>query len=232
MPSLSIIIPVYNEIKTFDLLLKKVDDVVLINDLNKDIILIDDGSTDGTRDLLKNLDKNKYKVLFHDSNQGKGAAIRTGLKEANGDWVVIQDADLEYDPNDYNLMLEKMIVEDLSVVYGSRELKRQDNRYSSLTFYWGGLLVTWVGNLLFGQKLTDEATCYKMFKTDFLKSLPLRCKKFEFCPEVTALVSLRGIKISEVGIAYFPRPKSEGKKIRWRDGVEAVWTFIKYRFKI
>lgn len=231
MAILSIIIPVYNEKKTILDLLKKVQSVNIVDNISKEIIIVDDGSVDGTRDILNSLDKEKYKIIFHEKNSGKGTAIRTGLRATNGEFVIIQDADLEYNPNDYNPMLRKMIDENLLVVYGSRELKKQKNRYSGLLFYLGGVFLTKLANVLFSQNLTDEATCYKMFKTDFLESLSLRCERFEFCPEVTALTALRGIKITEVGIDYFPRDISEGKKIKLRDGFEAIWTLLKYRFK-
>jgi len=231
MKTLSIIIPVYNEKETILVILKKIHFLNLINDIAKEIIIIDDGSTDGTRDILNSLDKDNYKISFHEKNSGKGMAIRTGLEKVTGDYVIIQDADLEYDPSDYNLMLKKMIEEDLPVLYGSRELKEQKNRYSGITFYWGGIILTKVANWFFGQELTDEPTCYKMFKTSLIKNLPLKCEGFEFCPEVTALVALRGIKIKEVGISYFPRDKSEGKKIKWSDGLVALWVFLKYRIK-
>ena len=199
--------------------------------VEKEIIIVDDCSVDGTREFLKS--SNGWgRVLFHDQNQGKGAAIRSGLKEATGDYVVIQDADLEYDPSDFKPMMEKMISEGLLVLYGSRRLKEENTQYSGLLYYFGGWLLTILANLLYGQKLTDEPTCYKMFKTDFLKNLDLHCRRFEFCPEVTALTALRGIKISEVPISYRPRHKAEGKKICWRDELVAIWTLLKYRIKI
>jgi glycosyltransferase involved in cell wall biosynthesis len=228
---LSIIIPIYNEKNTISILLKKIEDVRLFNHMTKEFILVDDGSKDGTRELLMQLDKSKYKIIFHNQNKGKGAAIRSGLKEASGEYVIVQDADLEYNPEDYNVLLEKIISNNLMVVYGSRQLKKQNQRYSGLLFYLGGIFLTSLTNLLFRQKLTDEATCYKLFKTDFLSSLPLKCQRFEFCPEVTALCAKNGIQIQEVPISYYPRGKNEGKKIRWRDGWEAVTTLLHYRFK-
>lgn len=230
MSVLSIIIPVYNEERTILAILEKVQSLNLINNVFKEIIIVDDGSVDGTREVLGSLEKEKYIILFHEKNYGKGMAIRTGLQKVSGDYVIIQDADLEYDPADYNSMLKKMVDDNLPILYGSRELKKQKNRYSGVTYYWGSLFLTRIANWLFRQELTDEATCYKMFKTDFLKGLPLKCKRFEFCPEVTALAARRGIKITEVGINYFPRHKTEGKKIRWRDGWGALWTLLKYRF--
>lgn len=231
MKCLSIIIPVYNEVNSIREIIKRVMGVSLIKDFLKEIIIVDDGSTDGTRRLLDVLDPVKFKIIMHETNQGKGTAIRTGLKYVTGDYVIIQDADLEYDPMDYNILLKEMTDRNLSVVYGSRELKRQEKRYSGLHFYLGGIFLSKLTNFLYGQSLTDEATCYKLFRSDLIKGLPLHCKRFEFCPEVTALIAKRGIKISEVGISYFPRHKREGKKINWHDGIEAVWTLIKHRLK-
>jgi glycosyltransferase involved in cell wall biosynthesis len=228
---LSIIIPVYNEQNTIKTLLQKIEDVVLINNFQKEVIIVDDGSTDLTRALLSALDKTQYNVMFHEHNKGKGSAIRTGLSAVTGDYVIIQDADLEYDPNDYNKLLQKITSDNLEVVYGSRELMKQTQRYSGLLFYVGGKFLTLLTNVLYRQQLTDEATCYKVFKTALVKSLPLTCERFEFCPEVTALIAKKGIVIQEVGIAYYPRAKQEGKKIRWRDGWEAITTLVKYRFK-
>lgn len=228
MNILPIIIPVYNEKNTIRELVDKVKQVNLVHNFSQEIIVVDDGSTDGTRDILPAL--SGVKLIYHEHNPGKGAAIRTGIKECTGNYIIIQDADLEYNPNDFNLLLEKAVSEDLPVVYGSRELKTQHNRYCNLSFYLGGLFLTKLTNLLYAQKITDEATCYKLFKADLLKSLPLHCNRFEFCPEVTARVAKKGIKIPEVGISYYPRHKSEGKKINWRDGLEAIWTLIKYKF--
>ncbi|NCQ13069.1 glycosyl transferase [Candidatus Falkowbacteria bacterium CG10_big_fil_rev_8_21_14_0_10_37_18] len=211
MGALSVIIPVYNEKNTIQEIINQVEQVNLVNDYNKEIVVVDDGSTDGTKDILSSL--SGIKLIFHERNSGKGAAIRTGIKECTGDYIIIQDADLEYNPEDFNLLLSKAINENLPVVYGSRSSKKQHNRYSHLSFYLGGLFLTKLTNFLYGQNLTDEATCYKLFKADLLKSLPLRCQRFEFCPEVTARVAKKGIQISEEGISYQPRHKDEGKKI-------------------
>ncbi len=156
--------------------------------------------------------------------------MRTGIALATGDWIIIQDADLEYDPEDYNPLLQWVIENNAKVVYGSRFLK-PSNKHSYLRFYLGGRLVTFVTNLLYGQHLTDEPTCYKFFDAQFLKSIPLKCQGFEFCPEVTAKVCKKGIKIHEIPINYYPRSIAEGKKINWKDGLEAIWTLLKYRFK-
>jgi dolichol-phosphate mannosyltransferase len=224
---LSIIVPVYNEKNTILEILKKLDDLNL-GDLQKEIVIVDDCSTDGTKEIIENL-KGEYKVVFHVQNKGKGLAIRSGLKEVTGDYVVIQDADLEYDPQDLKVMVEKMVRENLNVLYGSRRLNKQNTQHSGLHYYLGGYLLTFITNILYGQKLTDEPTCYKMFKTTLIKSMPLSCHGFEFCPEVTALASLAGEKIKEIPISYYPRHKKEGKKIKWQDALVAIKVLIKYR---
>ena len=224
---LSIIIPVYNEKNTLLEILKRIGDLNF-GEIEKEIIVVDDCSQDGTKDIIKNLGPN-YKTVFHEINQGKGAAIRSGLKQASGDYVVIQDADLEYDPNDLKMMVDKMIKNNLVVLYGSRRLKKENVQYSGFLYYLGGWLLTATANILYGQKITDEPTCYKMFRAEFIKGLPLQCQRFEFCPEVTALTALKGKKIPEVPISYFPRNKKDGKKIRWHDALEAIRVLFKYR---
>jgi dolichol-phosphate mannosyltransferase len=222
---LSVIIPVFNEKQTIREIIKKVKEV----NLKKEIIIVDDCSTDGTKEILKNYPQNEeIKIFFHKKNKGKGSAIRTALLYTKGEVVIIQDADLEYDPNDYLKLVNPIIENGADVVYGSRSLSHK-NKMSYLRYFIGGQVVTWLANLLYGCRLTDESTCYKLFRADVLKSLKLNCKRFEFCPEVTAKVRKRGIKISEVPISYNPRKIKEGKKIRWKDGLEAIWTLIKYR---
>lgn len=225
---LSIIIPVYNEKNTILKILSKIQRVDL-GDVEKEIIIVDDFSKDGTREILKDL-ASKYKIIYHDKNQGKGSAIRTAIKHITGDLVIIQDADLEYDPNDYIKLLECAKKNDAQVVYGSRRAHIQEGVYSGIAFALGGIFVTRLTNLLYGTKITDESTCYKMFKSGLLQGITLKCKHFEFCPEVTAKIAKKGIKIYEVPINYYPRDKKEGKKINWRDGFEAIWTLIKYKF--
>lgn len=227
--TLSIIIPVYNEKNTIAEILKKVDEANL-NDLgfNKEIIVVDDGSTDGTRDILDKL-AGRYKIIYHPKNRGKGMAIRTGLQYVKGDYVIIQDADLEYDPQDYRKLLSCALKNKAEVVYGSRLLNHQ-NEFSYTSYYYGGIILNWLTNLLCGTKITDESTGYKLFKTETLKSIPLKCERFEFCPEITAKIAKRKIKIYEVPISYRPRHKKEGKKIKWKDGFEALWVLIKYKF--
>ncbi len=226
---LSIIIPCYNERQTIASILKLID-AVNLGSVKKEIIIVDDRSNDGTTSILKKYPPKKYKVFYHKKNSGKGAAIRTGLKNVTGDIVLIQDADLEYDPRDYPKLIEPIIKGKAQVVYGSRERNRQNKRHSGWSFYAGGLFLTWLTNLLYGSKLTDEATCYKAFDANLIRKIPLQCQRFEFCPEITAKVLRRGIKIAEVPIAYHPRTTQDGKKIRLRDGIEAIWTLIKYRF--
>lgn len=233
MKTLSIIIPAYNEEKTIITLLQKVIDVVLIDHIQKEIIIVNDFSADATKKLVSDFiakhPDEKIVLLNQEKNQGKGAAIRRGLEQASGDYVVIQDADLEYDPEDYNTLLETFLSGNLKVIYGSRFLNKA-NKHSYQTYYFGGRMVTLLTNILFFQCLTDEPTCYKFFDAAFLKSIPLKCTGFEFCPEVTAKVAKKGIRIKEVPIKYYPRSIEEGKKIKWTDGLEAMWVLLKYRF--
>lgn len=223
---LSVIVPVYNEMRTIEEILRRVQVV----DIPKEVIIVDDGSTDGTRDYLCSLkSKEDFKVLFQPKNTGKGAAIRKAISHVSGDIVIIQDADLEYDPQDYHEMIAPIVEGRASVVYGSRYINPANDL--PLTRYKMGVLVlTAMANLLYGAGITDEATCYKAFKADVLKSLPLKCKRFEFCPEVTAKVRKRGYRIEEVPISFHFRTVKEGKKIGWKDGLEAGLTLIKYRF--
>jgi len=226
---LSVIIPVFNEKATIEEIIKKVKKVPV----EKEIIVVDDGSTDGTSNILKKVAdekkiNNEIKIILKEKNEGKGVAIREGLKYVNGDIVVIQDADLEYDPSDWIKMLKVMDEKKADVVYGSRVLGR--GKKSSLAFYLGGRILSIITNFLYRAEITDEPTCYKMFRTEIIKNLSLKCKGFEFCPEVTAKIRKKGIKIYEVPIRYNPRSIKEGKKIRWKDGIIAIWTLIKYRF--
>jgi len=227
---LSIIIPVFNERATILKLLAKVEAADL--GVAKEIIIVDDFSADGTREILKKYEQ-QYKILYHEKNYGKGRALRTGFAVATGDVVVVQDADLEYDPNDFRAMLKLMEETGSPVVYGSRRLQHRylKSRHSGHFYALGGIFITWLTNLLYGTKITDEPTCYKMFKQDFLKSINLECERFEFCSEITAKIAKRGIKIIEVPINYYPRHKNEGKKISWKDGIETIWILLKYRFK-
>jgi dolichol-phosphate mannosyltransferase len=224
--TLSVLIPCYNEQDTILTLLERVHRV----DIAKEVIVIDDGSSDNTREILANLGGRfpGITVVFHDRNRGKGAAVRSGLERAVGDVVIIQDADLEYDPEDYRAVIAPIVEGRAQVVYGSRNLR--PNHYSYRAYYWGGRLVTLVTNLLYRSRLTDEATCYKAFARPVICGLRLESSGFEFCPEVTAKVLRRGHAIHEVPIGYHARPREAGKKIRMRDGLWAISTLLKYRF--
>ncbi len=222
---LSVIIPVYNEVTT----LKKILDKVEAVDLNKEIILVDDSSSDGSTKLLKDLQKEHgYKVVYHKENQGKGAALRSGFEHATGDYVIVQDADLEYEPQEYHVLLKELEKSDAEVVYGSRFMGNY--RDMATAHYWGNRFLTFLTNLLFGVKLTDMETCYKLVPRDLLQSIRIRSNRFNFEPEITAKILKSGYKIKEVPISYSGRQFSEGKKITWRDGIIAVWTLVKYRF--
>lgn len=220
---LTVIIPVLNEEKTIDTVI----DSVLAQDIRLEIIIVDDGSTDLTPEKLEQRVSENVSVLTHPVNRGKGAAIQTALPHIRGRYTVIQDGDLEYDPADFRRMLDVMVREDANVVYGSRILGKQPMSY--LRYWLGGRGVTVATNLLFGSKITDEPTCYKMFATELLQSLNLQCPGFEFCPEVTGKILKRRIKIHEIPIRYNPRSLEEGKKIRWTDGLIALWTLLKIR---
>jgi glycosyltransferase involved in cell wall biosynthesis len=222
---LSIVIPVYNEKKTIEEILRRIEQVEL--GVGKEVILVVFGSQDGTREILKKYHE-KCKIIFHEKNQGKGAALRTGFKEATGDYIVIQDADLEYDPNDFKKMIGVVEKKGAKVVYGSRVLTK--NPKAGPLFYFGGRFLSWLANFLYGINITDEPTCYKMFDAGLLKSIPLECKKYEFCPEITTKIAKLKITIYEVPISYNPRSKKEGKKIGFKDGLVAIWTLVKYRF--
>ncbi|HOV21701.1 MAG TPA: glycosyltransferase family 2 protein [bacterium] len=221
---LSVIIPVYNERDTINKIIEKVRKVPI----EKEIIIVDDGSTDGTQNILKNFNNKDIKVILKEKNEGKGMSIREGLKYVSGDIVVIQDADLEYEPMDFLKMIEVMKRNNAEVVYGSRILGK--GKKSSFFFYLGGRFLSCIVNILYNAKITDEPTCYKMFRTDVIKKINLKCTGFEFCPEVTAKVRKMGYKIFEVPIHYIPRSIKEGKKIRLKDGIIATWTLIKYKF--
>jgi len=227
---LSILVPVYNEADTLRRLVERVLAVEL-EGVEREIILVNDGSTDRSRDVLEGIRAQwpeLVKVYHHERNRGKGAAVRTALEHVTGDVVITQDADLEYDPEEYPVLLALFEDPSVQVVYGSRNLR--NNPRSSWSFYWGGRLVSWVANLLYGSDLTDEATGYKLFRTDLLHSLDLQSDGFEFCPEVTSKLLMRDVEIHEVPISYQPRGVDEGKKISWRDGLIAIWTLVKHRF--
>jgi len=223
---LSVIIPVYNEVRTIEEILRRVEAV----DIPKEVIIVDDCSTDGTRDFLRLLEsKTEFKIIYHPRNKGKGAAIRTAISHVTGDIIIIQDADLEYDPQDYHKVIAPIVEGRASVVYGSRYIN-PENDLPFTRFKVGVLMLTAMANWLYNARITDEATCYKAFRADVLRSLPLKSNRFEFCPEVTAKVRKRGYRIEEVPISYRYRTTKEGKKINWKDGLEAAIVLIKYRF--
>ena len=226
MGILSVIVPVYNERDTIEVAVKRIK----ASPVPKEIILSDDGSTDGTTEILRRIESENpdVHVIYQSRNQGKGAAIRAGIEKVTGDYVIIQDADLEYDPQDYPALLKPMVEQNADIVYGSRFLRnRPAMRLPNRIVNW---LLPAMVNLLYGARITDEATCYKLFRREVLQGIPLTCMRFEFCPEVTAKSLRRGFKIVEVPIRYEARSMAQGKKIRWTDGVEAIWTLLRYRF--
>ena len=222
---LSVIMPVFNEEATVGEILKQVRAVGLAYE----IIVVDDGSTDRTRELLKCEEAQPGTiVIYHDRNQGKGAAVRTGFDRATGDILLIQDADLEYDPRDYAALLRPIEEGRVKVVYGSRFLGPR-----KAMLFWhmlGNKFLTLLTNVLYNTILSDMETCYKVFRADVIKGIPLHSRRFEFEPEITAKVLKRRHRIFEVPISYYGREYDEGKKISWRDGPNAAWTLIKYRF--
>ncbi len=222
---LSIIIPVYNEENTLLKILEKVEKANIGN-IEKEIIIVDDFSKDGSRKILGKL-KN-YKIIFQDKNYGKGFAIRTGIKNSSGDFILIQDSDLEYDPNDYIKLLKPIIVGKADVVYGSRFLK--SNKRGILRFFLANKILSLITSIIYFRKITDMETCYKLFRSDVIKKIPLNSLRFEFEPEITAKLLKRSVNIFEVPISYSPRDKIDGKKIKFKDGIHAIMTLIKYRF--
>jgi glycosyltransferase involved in cell wall biosynthesis len=224
---LSIIIPCFNELNTIDQIVKKVKNSPY---KNKEIIIVDDFSTDGLREKLQcDLEKKVDKVLYHDFNQGKGAAIRTGISHVSGDIIIIQDADLEYDPNEYPIILEPILNDGADVVYGSRFLSNGTHRVLYYWHYLANKFLTTLSNILTNINLTDMETCYKAFKREILENIVIEENRFGFEPEITAKISkIANIKIYEVGISYHGRTYSEGKKINWKDGFSALRCIFKY----
>lgn len=226
---LSIIIPVYNEKKTIEEILKQVM-AVKIPKINKEIIIVDDKSTDGTREILKKIKKRhpRLRIIYHSQNQGKGAAVRMGFQNANGDILLVQDADLEYDPHDIPKLLEPIQKGKAEVVYGSRFTGERRNM-----LFWhmvGNRFLTFLVNLLYNTTLSDMEVCYKLFTKRALKNVKLKEDRFGFDPEITAKILKKGIRIYEVPISYAGREFEEGKKIKWKDGFRILWVLIKYRF--
>src|SRR5689334_4163116 len=223
---LSVIIPVYNEVESIEVILNRVNDTKLVDE----IVVVDDGSKDGTRDKLKTLDgKNNVRVILHEKNQGKGAAVRTGMEAATGEVLLIQDADLEYDPRDFPELLRPIEEGVADVVYGSRFLGRAHR----VTMFWhmvANKMLTLLTNILYNTILTDMETGYKVFRREVIEGMNIRAKRFDFEPEFTAKVLKRNYRIFEVPISFNPRDYSQGKKIKLKDAFEAVWTLLKYRF--
>jgi glycosyltransferase involved in cell wall biosynthesis len=233
MNVLSIIIPAYNEEKTITRILNKVNDVVLINDIKKEIIVVNDCSKDNTEQVILDfIEANKetnIQYYKHSVNKGKGAALRTGIQNAKGDFIIIQDADLEYDPNEFNILLKPILDGFADAVYGSRFMGGNPHR---VLFYWhsiGNRWLTSLSNMFTNLNLTDMETCYKMVRCEIMQSIELKENRFGFEPEVTAKLSrIKGIRIYEVGISYYGRTYAEGKKISWKDGFRAIYCIIKY----
>lgn len=230
---LSIIIPAYNESETIHLILDKVREVNLVNGIKKEIIVINDCSKDSTKKVIENyIAQNQMlniQYFEHSKNLGKGASIKTGIKKASGDYLIIQDADLEYDPNEYNELLKPILMGFADVVYGSRFMGSKPHR---VLFFWhtiGNKLLTLLSNIFTNINLTDMETCYKLFRTDIIKNINLKENRFGFEPEITSKISkIHQIRIYEVGISYYGRTYDEGKKVNWKDGFRAIYCILKY----
>ena len=230
---LSIVIPCYNEEKTIHLILDKIRQVVLLNNIEKEFIVINDCSSDKTRESIENyfikFNDLDYKIFTHEANKGKGAAIHTGIANATGDYLIIQDADLEYNPNEFNLLLQPVVDGFADIVFGSRFMGGNPHR---ILFFWhsiGNKFLTAISNIFTNLNLSDMETCYKLFRTDIIQGIKLKEKRFGFEPEVTAKISrVKNARIYEVGISYYGRTYDDGKKIGWRDGLWAIWCILKY----
>ncbi len=223
---LSVVMPVYNERDTLEEIVRQ----VLATRLAHEIVMVDDGSTDGTREIMQQWENDqRVKVIYHERNMGKGSAVRTGFQAATGDVIVIQDADLEYDPRDYPKLIQPIQEGRADVVYGSRFIGGPARK----VYFWhrvGNNLLTLVTNILYNLDLTDMETCYKCFRAEVVRNMPLRSRRFELEPEITAKIAKRGYRIYEVPISYYGREYHEGKKITGWDALPALWALIKYRF--
>jgi len=219
----SVIIPVYNEEKTIEKIIKRVEKLPF----KKEIIVVNDGSTNGTKEILKELNPKKVRVFSHRKNMGKGAAVRTGLKKATGEIIVIQDADLEYSPEDLPKLIKPILKDKADVVYGSRFMTVK--HHPSLLYY-GNRFLTFLTQLLFMKKITDMETCYKVFRKKVIKGIRIKSDHFDFEPEITAKIFKKDVRFLELPISYHGRTYEEGKKLTWKDGLEAFFTLLKYRF--
>jgi glycosyltransferase involved in cell wall biosynthesis len=234
MKLISIIIPVYNEIVTLETIIKKIQQTQLIENIQKELIVVDDGSTDGSQNIIKNLKDQNIKKIFHEKNMGKGAAIKSALQVVEGEYVLIQDADLEYDPSDYNDLLVPIVNLNADVVFGSRFITGKYRRVLYFRHFIINKMLTFVSNLITNVNLSDMETCYKVIKTDYLKKIKLKERGFGFEPEITVklskLMNKNRLKFYETSISYNGRTYEEGKKITWKDGLRAIYCLIKYSF--
>ncbi len=227
--TLSVLVPIYNEVNTLEEILCRIRDV----DIKKEIVMVDDGSNDGTRELLRDKIEGKYpdvKVFYHERNSGKGAAVRTAIERCTGDIVLIQDADLEYDPKEYFSLIAPIVEGKADVVFGSRFLGGGAHRVHLFWHRMANGMLTTLSNMMTNLNLTDMEVCYKVFRKEIIKDIRIQSNRFDFEPEITAKVAKKRCRIYEVPISYAGRDYEEGKKIGWKDGVVALWTIFKYRF--